>query len=156
MVTLDPMSREAWNGWRDNAIREYGMDKVRAGTWTADEAQARSAAEFARLLPDGLATPGHELRSIVTESGEVVGTLWFAPLHEIGRGECFIYDIVVHESARGRGYGRAAMMALEPLARSLGYDRIGLHVFGDNHIARELYRTSGYVETDVTMRKTLE
>ena len=30
-----------------------------------------------------------------------------------------------------------------------------LHVFGDNQVARELYRSSGYVETDVMMRKTL-
>ncbi len=155
MVTLEPMNPEAWDAWHDSSVRGYALEKVRAGTWTADEAQARSEAEFAGLLPDGLATPGHQLRSIVTESGEVVGTLWFAPQDEIGSGECFIYDIVIHEDARGRGYGRAALAALEPLARSLGYDRIGLHVFGDNHVARELYRTSGYVETDVTMRKAL-
>ena len=42
-----------------------------------------------------------------------------------------------------------------PTARSLGYDAIGLHVFGDNDVARTLYRTSGYEETDVTMRKAL-
>lgn len=155
MVTLEPMSPTAWDAWHDNSVREYAVEKVRAGTWTADEAQARSEAEFEKLLPFGLATPGHELRSIVTDTGEVVGTLWFAPLREIGSGECFIYDIVVNESARGHGYGRAAMMALEPLAKALGYDRIGLHVFGDNKVARELYRTSGYVETDVMMRKTL-
>jgi RimJ/RimL family protein N-acetyltransferase len=45
--------------------------------------------------------------------------------------------------------------ALEPIARDLGYDEIGLHVFGDNEVARHLYRSSGYVETDVMMRKTL-
>ncbi len=156
MITLEPMTAEAWDAWHDSSVRDYAVEKVRAGTWTADEAQARSEADFASLLTDGLATPGHELRSIVTEAGEVVGALWFAPLREIGSGECFIYDIVVNEDARGHGYGRAAMMALEPLAKSLGYDRIGLHVFGDNKVARELYRTSGYVETDVMMRKTLE
>ena len=156
MVTLEPMSPAAWDAWHDSSVHEYAVEKVRAGTWTADEAQVRSEAEFAKLLPFGLATPGHELRSIVTEAGEVVGTLWFAPLRDIGSGECFIYDIVVHETARGHGYGRAAMVALEPLAKSLGYDRIGLHVFGNNDVARKLYRTSGYVETDVMMRKLLE
>ncbi len=45
--------------------------------------------------------------------------------------------------------------ALEVLARELGYDAIGLHVFGDNEVARALYRSAGYVETDVTMRKRL-
>jgi ribosomal protein S18 acetylase RimI-like enzyme len=68
---------------------------------------------------------------------------------------CFIWDIEVVEAARGHGYGRAALAALEPIARDLGYDAIGLHVFGDNEIARGLYRSSGYVETDVSMRKAL-
>jgi hypothetical protein len=31
------------------------------------------------------------------------------------------------------------MEALEPLAGSLGYDRIRLHVFGHNAVARNLY-----------------
>ena len=52
-------------------------------------------------------------------------------------------------------YGRAALEALEPIARELGYDAIALHVFADNDVARSLYRSSGYVETDVSMRKHL-
>ena len=47
------------------------------------------------------------------------------------------------------------MEALEPLARSLGYDAIQLHVFGDNTVARGLYRAVGYGETDVTMVKRI-
>ena len=155
MVTLEPMSLEAWEQWRSAAVRGYAADKVRVGTWPAEGAEARSEREFADLLPEGLATPGHELRSIVNEAGEVVGTLWFGPLREASRGTCFIWDIEVLAEARGRGYGRAALVALEPIARDLGYDAIGLHVFGDNQVARNLYRSSGYVETDVMMRKTL-
>jgi len=48
-----------------------------------------------------------------------------------------------------------AMEALEPLARSLGYDAIRLHVFGDNAVARGLYQAVGYTETDVTMVKLI-
>ena len=155
MVILEPMSVEAWEHWRAGAVRSYAKDKVRVGAWSADEAEERSEREFAQLLPDGLATPGHDLRSIVNEAGKVVGALWFGPLNEIGRGMCFIWDIEVVEAARGHGYGRAALAALEPIARDLGYDAIGLHVFGDNEIARGLYRSSGYVETDVSMRKAL-
>ncbi len=155
MVTLEPMSVEAWLRWRDAAVRGYAADKVRAGTWPAEGAEARADREFTDLLPQGLATPDHELRSIVNEAGEVVGMIWFGPLRQAGRGECFIWDIEVLEEARGRGYGRAALVALEPMARDRGYDSIGLHVFGDNGVARHLYRSSGYIETDVMMRKTL-
>jgi ribosomal protein S18 acetylase RimI-like enzyme len=72
-----------------------------------------------------------------------------------GTGTCFIWNIVVRAEVRGQGYGRAALLALEPLARALGYAAIGLHVFADNVVARELYRTSGYAETDVTVVKPL-
>jgi ribosomal protein S18 acetylase RimI-like enzyme len=156
MVTLEPMSVHAWEQWRVGAVRGYGADKVRAGTWPAEGAEARADREFTDLLPEGLATPGHELCSIVNEAGEVVGTLWYGPLHEVGDGSCFIWDIEVLAEARGRGYGRAALVALEPIARDRGYNAIGLHVFGDNEVARHLYRSSGYVETGVMMRKTLD
>ena len=68
---------------------------------------------------------------------------------------CFIWDIEVRVEARGQGYGRAALLALEQLALDLGYDAIGLHVFGANTVARELYLTSGYIETDVSMVKAI-
>ena len=157
MVRLEPMSAREWEQWRGSAVRAYAADKVRVGTWSAQDAEARSERAFAELLPEGRDTGGQELRSIVTEAGETVGVVWFAGrTDEMGRSVAFIYDIEVHEASRGRGFGRAALLALEPLARSLGYTAIGLHVFGDNEIARNLYRTSGYVETDVTMKKLLD
>jgi ribosomal protein S18 acetylase RimI-like enzyme len=149
------MSEAAWALWREGAVRGYAADKVRVGAWPEDGAVARADREFIELLPNGLATPGHELRSIVNESGHVVGTLWFGPLHEAGKGQGFIWDIEVLAEARGQGYGRAALLALEPIARAAGYDSIGLHVFGDNDVARHLYRSSGYLETGIMMRKAL-
>jgi len=155
MVTLRPMTPEAWERWHAASIRAYAADKVRVGAWPAEEAEGTSAAEFASLLPAGQATAGHEFLSIVSDAGEIVGTLWFGPLREAGGGTVFIYDIEVDEAFRGQGHGRGALLALEPLARDLGYDAIGLHVFGDNDVARNLYRSAGYVETDVNMRKSL-
>ena len=154
-VTLVPMTPDAYAAWLDAIIVAYADDKVRIGTWAADEGLERSRRAFDELLPEGLATPGHELRSIVTEDGTSVGVLWFAPNDELRGAVAFIYDIEIDEAYRGRGYGRAALEALEPLARSLGFDAIGLHVFGDNDVARGLYRSAGFVETDVTMRKSI-
>ena len=47
------------------------------------------------------------------------------------------------------------MLEVAALATRMGYTRIELHVFGDNAIARELYRSLGYIETDVHMRRDL-
>ena len=155
MVTLRPMSATTWEQWRIATIREYAIDKVRVGAWPAEGAESRATLEFARLLPDGRATSGHDFRSIVNEEGEVVGAVWLGPTDEIGLGAMFIWDIVVAAAFRGRGYGRAALSLIEPIARELGYDAIRLHVFGDNDVARNLYRSAGYVETDVSMLKQL-
>lgn len=156
MVRLVPMSADAWRAWRVQSIRTYAAEKVRAGAWPAESAQQRAADDFVRILPDGQQTTGHDFRSIVTDAGEPVGVLWFAAEQEIGRGAIFIFDIVVDPQHRGQGFGRATMEALEPLARSLGYDRIRLHVFGHNAVARHLYGSVGYVETDVQMEKGLD
>lgn len=150
------MSPDAWEDWRILSIRGYAEEKVRAGTWPAESSQDRAVEEFATLLPEGQQTPGHEFRSIVTDADEPVGVIWIAAQREIGSGAAFIYDIVIDPDQRGRGYGRAAMEALEPLARSLGYDRIRLHVFGHNIVARHLYRSLGYAETDVMMEKRID
>lgn len=155
MISLSPMSAETWNLWRAASIEGYAADKVRVGTWPAEGAEARAAAEFLSILPEGQATPGHDFRSVMNEDGAIVGSLWFAPDRGTGRSAIFIWDIVVDPAFRGRGYGRATLAALEPIARELGYSEIGLHVFGDNEVARNLYRSAGYAETDVSMVKRL-
>jgi ribosomal protein S18 acetylase RimI-like enzyme len=149
------MEPNAWEEWRIASIASYASDMVRVGAWPPESAEDRAAALFARLVPDGPDTAGHEFRSIVTEGGETVGSLWFATEAESEHATAFIWDIVIDPMHRGRSYGRAAMEALEPLARSLGYDVIRLHVFGDNTVARGLYRAVGYRETDVTMVKRI-
>lgn len=155
MVTLPPIDPDVWEAWRTATIAEYAADMVRVGAWATASAHDRAVALFARLVPDGRATAGHEFRSVVTEEGETVGAIWFAAEDQVGAGTAFIWDILIHPEHRGRGYGRATMEALEPLARSLGYDAIRLHVFGDNAVARSLYRAVGYAETDVTMLKRI-
>lgn len=149
------MRPDAYERWVQRAIIGYAGDKVRVGAWPADDAEERSAREFATLLPQGLETPGHFLREVVTTDGAAVGVLWFGPVRDDVPGLAFIWDIEIDEAARGRGYGRAAMLALEPLARSLGFTSIALHVFGDNEVARNLYRSVGYAESDVSMRKSI-
>ena len=154
-VTLRPMAADEWLAWRDRAIEAYAGDMVRVGAWPKDGATARAAAEFSGLAPTGQATPGHEFRSIVSGESETVGAVWFAPNEAIGRGSLFLWDITIAASSRGRGFGRAELEALDQAALELGYDSIRLHVFGDNEVARNLYRSAGYAETDVSMVKHL-
>jgi ribosomal protein S18 acetylase RimI-like enzyme len=58
----------------------------------------------------------------------------------------------VDEDERRRGYGRAIMHATAGWAREHGTASIGLHVFGHNTAARELYTSLGFRETNVSMQ----
>jgi GNAT superfamily N-acetyltransferase len=53
------------------------------------------------------------------------------------------------------GYGRAAMLALEGEAERRGLSGVDLNVWAGNDVARSLYRSLGYVERGIFMRKNL-
>jgi ribosomal protein S18 acetylase RimI-like enzyme len=121
-----------------------------------DEQVAREKAErdHAALLPDGLASEGHHL-FVVEDDGEVVGSLWLADRNDdLGRS-MFVYAVGIDEGFRGRGAGRGAMEFAEGFARERGHTSISLNVFGGNDVARGLYRSLGYSEQAVLMKKEL-
>jgi GNAT superfamily N-acetyltransferase len=154
LVTLQQMTPEIYEAWVRRTMTEYAAEHVSAGNWQADEAAARAQAEFDQLLPDGLATAGQHLWSIRDSDGTHVGIMWVGPRPRAEKA-LFIWDVAIEESERGRGLGQAALEALHAWAKEHGYERVGLHVFGANEVARRLYLRTGYVETDVQMEKWL-
>ena len=156
MIRLEPMDEAAYERWQATSIPEYAQEKVEAGAWLESEALERSAQSYRELLPDGLATPGHVIRSIVNDEDERVGYVWWAPRdHPSGR-VAFIYDIAVYPEHRRRGYAQAALAEVEAWARDHGLRGVQLHVHGANTGARDLYRKAGFIETDVTMLKRVD
>jgi ribosomal protein S18 acetylase RimI-like enzyme len=148
------MTEEEYAAWYPEAIAGYADGHIKAGSMPADSAHEMAAKQFADLLPDGLATPAHHLL-IGEADGERVGVLWLNIPTEGERVNAFVYDVEVEESQRGKGYGRGMMVGAERYALDHGAATIKLHVFGDNTVARGLYRSLGYVETNVNMAKPL-
>lgn len=156
MNHLRPMTPEEFRLRMIRLVSEYAEDHVRAGQWTPEDAPREAQKETDQLLPQGLDTPHHHFFSIVAPpQGEVAGNIWFCSkmAQEPGRG--FVYDLYVDTAYRGQGLGRAAMVELEPFARSLGLRSIGLHVFGHNKVAIALYEKLGYAPTNIRMSKDL-
>jgi len=150
------MDDAAYRSWREASVRDYADENVASGNWLPDEAMDRSERAFRELLPQGRATPGHALRSMVNDAGERVGHAWFvAEDRPFGR-VAFIYDIAVDPAHRRKGYAQASLGEIEAWARAHDLVGVQLHVFGGNAGARELYRRAGFVETDVTMVKRLK
>jgi ribosomal protein S18 acetylase RimI-like enzyme len=156
MIRLEPMDETTFEAWMEASIRDYAQGKVEAGNWPADGALERAEAECAALLPDGRATFGHQIRSIVNPTGERVGHAWFVPEDRPFGRVVYIYDIAVDPAYRRQGYARAALAEIEAFAREHGCVGVQLHVFGSNTGARELYQRAGYVETNVTMLKRVD
>lgn len=153
MIRLVPMDEATYGAWREESIREYAQEKVDAGTWSEAEALDRSARSYIELLPDGLETAGHQLRSMVTDEDERVGHAWFAVEDRPIGSVVFIYDIAVYAAHRRKGYAQAALGEIETYARERGCIGVQLHVHGGNAGARQIYLRAGFVETDVTMLK---
>ncbi|MHB0857092.1 MAG: GNAT family N-acetyltransferase [Anaerolineae bacterium] len=156
-IRLAPLSPMDWAVYREQAVRNYAAEKVRAGNWAAEDALARAEADFTQLLPQGIATPGHLLYAIEEAAADtLVGVLWVGTVREGGGpAMAYLYDFVIYPGYRRRGYGAAALYALESVVRGMGLDTIGLHVFGHNHAARALYERLGYQVTNLNMSKRL-
>jgi GNAT superfamily N-acetyltransferase len=129
----------------------YVADLERNARMTRAEAEDKATHDHAALLPGGRPLEGHHLLAIEDEHGAAIGRLWFGEQP----ATTFLYAIELDEDARGRGYGREAMQALEALAREKGAAKLSLNVFGGNDVARSLYGSLGYAEDSVHMSKRL-
>jgi ribosomal protein S18 acetylase RimI-like enzyme len=154
-VTLRPMRADEYPAWAEEGERGYVDQMVEFGGMERDHAAAKAVRDFATVLPEGLQTKGHWMY-VVEAAGRPVGSLWFAERDMDGRPSAYLYDIHIHETARGHGYGRAAMLEFEREAARRGLHHLSLNVFGGNAPARGLYRSLGWAEMAVTMTKHLE
>ncbi len=156
-VRLRPLREDEYAEFLEHGRRQYADDLHRNGSLTPQAAVVKAERDFAQALPDGLATPGQTVSAIEElATGERVGRMWFAARELDGRTVAYLYDITIDERHRGRGLGRAAMLAFEQAAAADGHEIIELNVFGGNARARGLYRSLGFVETAVHMQKRLD
>lgn len=142
-VTLRPMTAEEYAAYYDHSIRGFAEQMVElGGQRDAEAAWAESERQMLMLMPDGLETEGQHL--LVAESeGERVGIVWVGARQD--RTDLWwIWDLEIDEGLRGRGHGRAAMLAAEAYVREHGVERLGLNVFGGNAAAIRLYSDLGY------------
>lgn len=150
------MSAGEFETYRQGAVENYAQDHVEAGNWHPSEAVQKAEADFLKLLPDGITSKQQHLFSIKDEqTGANVGMIWFAVMDRAGQPAAFIYDFMIYEAFRRRGYGKQALTALEETTKELGLGTISLHVFGHNQAAIALYQKVGYETTDIHMTKRL-
>ena len=150
MITLRPLREDEYDAWDAAHRAEYERGLVEHVGLPRKQATAKVERDLSYVLPEGLATAGTYIWA-VEDDGRVVGSVFLG----FRDGSAWLYDITIVEGERGKGYGRAAMTALETEVRMLGHDTIGLNVWGGNEVARGLYRSLGWADESVHMRRRL-
>lgn len=148
-VEFDQHARHQWLQW----LNDRYVKELQANGLSVAEATSNAMATISRLFPDG--NPAKDqLAGWAVRQGEHIGELWIGP-HGDDPRSWWVWWVQVFEEFRGQHLGRELMDLCESLARSRSVTNVGLQVMGDNHVARSLYRASGYYEAQVIMRKEL-
>jgi diamine N-acetyltransferase len=140
------------------------LQAVTAENWRATlalgvpPAQQRFVADHAPIAAIALAKAYVRPGGLVWEpyaicaQGQAVGLVLLA--YAPGSADQYwIYHFFIDQHAQGRGYGRAALRALETLVRSHhpACERIQLQVHPDNRRAQRLYAHAGFAPTGTTI-----
>lgn len=119
----------------------------------ADEVRA-TAEDFERALFDPQPV-AEVIFAVDDEDGEVGMALFYPAMSTFdGTPRLYLEDLVVRESARGRGHGRALLAALAALAVARGWRRMEWVVLDWNQPAIDFYERIG-ARRDVTWQRTV-
>jgi ribosomal protein S18 acetylase RimI-like enzyme len=157
MIDLVPMTAEEYEAYLEEMAPDYAREHVEAGNWPEEGSVERAVNEMREVyLPQGVETENNFLFTLFDpEIGEKVGMLWYGIDDRGNQKQAFVYDVIVDNAYRRRGYGSQAFEKMEEVVKIAGLNVIGLHVFGYNTGARAMYEKLGFEVTDVMMRKWL-
>ncbi|MFE7469123.1 GNAT family N-acetyltransferase [Streptomyces sp. NPDC057499] len=141
-ITGRPMTPAEYTGWLAVEKASYAHDIARSGALGPEEARRKSDRDFAELLPEGLDTPDNTFL-VLEADGEPVGNGWLK--HGYLPGVTYGYGLRVAEEHRGKGFGRAAMVAGEAATLAAGESTLMFTVWGGNEVAMNLYTSVGYL-----------
>jgi ribosomal protein S18 acetylase RimI-like enzyme len=119
-------------------LDSYARDDMGGGAPLAPEVRQR-------LIP-ALREQANALVLLAFDDGAVVGiaTCFFGFSTFAARPLLNVHDLAVLPAARGRGLGRALLVAAEDMARARGCAKLTLEVREDNARARGLYQERGF------------
>jgi len=142
-VTVRPMVDAEYDAWLANEIEGYAADVSGSGLLSLTEAREMSVKAYGEMVPERLATPGYTWWCLDTDTDRTVAAIWIK--HTFAPTMSYVYSVETRPELRGRGYGRAAMLAGEWATAQAGHGHLGLNVFGHNTVAIRLYDSLGYV-----------
>ena len=114
--------------------------------------EGRYLALLAEMIDDG-----YRQFAVRNEAGEVVAVAGVAVHVNLYYGRhLYVYDLVVKEDARSKGYGGLLMDHVEGVARREGCETAALACDLEREGALRLYESRGYQKPSYAMRKALD
>ncbi len=153
MIFFVPMSTSEFESWLPGELEAYRIELVDSGQEIVVAEQNVEATKNA-LFPEGKPAVGQHFMNVLDQD-VAVGTIWLGEPQIEASGAWVLYQIMIDEKFRGKGYGRRTMEEAEIWVRSRGGTRLNLNVFGHNIVARSLYDSLGFRTQATRMFKDL-
>ena len=127
-------------------INQYKSDPMGGGLHSLSETQATD-------LVAGLAAHTSCFVLFVLYEGQIVGlaTCFINFSTFSAKPYINIHDIIVEKKYRGKGLGRALLEKIISLAQEQNYCKVNLEVRDDNTLAKRLYSSLGFHDTEPPM-----
>ena len=124
--------------------------------WLELSVETPAPQNAARLLPDVRWIHGQTLRVVRdTARGKDVGFIWYGRLDGIDASARTVHHLVIREDERGKGYGAAALRAVEEDLRRADVACLDLEISPGNSAALRLCRSAGFERATVRLQKRL-
>jgi RimJ/RimL family protein N-acetyltransferase len=151
-MVLNKMNIEESNQFLNETIQDLAEANVICGEWEKSESLEKSKEHFKKQFPNGIINDNNYLYSILNKKFEIVGKIWMM----INKNRiAWLQNIKIGEKYRRKGYGKAAVLELLKIAKNLGIQKVGLHVFGYNKEALQFYNSLGFTTKNVMMEKNM-
>lgn len=151
-MQMKKMEQKEFEVFQQYTTSEYAQMFATEHDVPMEKALEAAKRDVTNYLPEGKNTKDHYFFDLISDQ-KSCGYLWFGVREQTGTKKIFIFDILVHESARGKGCGKFMLAWLESEAKLMGLNEIYLHVFAKNTVARGLYESTGFQVTNLYMAK---
>lgn len=146
-ISVRAMDESEFREFRRSSAEVY-IANLMTQNISREEAEARSNAENAKILPNGLQTPNALFLTVLGDAKNI-GYFWFELREKNGMKSVFTYAFEMYPPGKGHGY--AAMVKAKDFLRGLGVSKVNLHVFTKNKRAIELYQAVGFETVSCNM-----
>lgn len=156
MIRLRPIRQNEFTAFLDYFIEDYAAEITANYRLSQQNALAQATRDAEQSFPQAEETPDQIVLCItLLQNGteQHIGYFWYKA--DTVLKSAYINDFCIFARFRSKGYGSAAMKALEEKLTNEGFIQLKLRVAEGNQHARQLYTANGFCVTGINMNKLL-